>query len=130
MAAPRVDCTLAAIMAADAVGYSRLVQRDEQSTLDQLKIHRKELVEPLATEHGGRVVKLDERSPCRDRGEILEELEPTASTSPSRLHSIGPANPCPGWPGIWRLSRRERPRKPPPSLEKTAKTATWLVCLP
>ena len=47
MAAPCVDCTLAAIMAADAVGYSSLVQRDEPSTLDQLKIHRKELVEPL-----------------------------------------------------------------------------------
>src|SRR4026209_1056480 len=34
------------------------------------------------------------------------ELEPITSISPSRLHSIAPANPCPGWPGIWRLSRQ------------------------
>ena len=40
------------------VGYSRLVQRDEQGTLERLKAHRKELIEPLVTEHGGRVVKL------------------------------------------------------------------------
>ena len=58
MAAPRVDRRLTAILAADVVGYSRLVQRDEQGTLDRLKAHRKELVEPLVAEHGGRIVKL------------------------------------------------------------------------
>jgi TolB-like protein/class 3 adenylate cyclase/Flp pilus assembly protein TadD len=45
-------------LAADVVGYSRLVQRDEQGTLDRLKAHRKELIELLVAEHGGRVVKL------------------------------------------------------------------------
>jgi TolB-like protein/class 3 adenylate cyclase len=58
MAAPRVDRRLAAILAADVVGYSRLMGRDEQGTLDRLKAHRKELVEPLVAEHGGRIVKL------------------------------------------------------------------------
>ena len=58
MAAPRVDRRLTAILAADVVGYSRLMGRDEQGTLDRLKAHRKELVEPLVAEHGGRVVKL------------------------------------------------------------------------
>jgi class 3 adenylate cyclase/TolB-like protein len=58
LAAPRVDRRLTAVLAADVVGYSRLVQRDEQGTLDRLKAHRKELIEPLVTEHGGRVVKL------------------------------------------------------------------------
>jgi class 3 adenylate cyclase/tetratricopeptide (TPR) repeat protein len=58
LAAPRVDRRLTAVLAADVVGYSRLVQRDEQGTLDRLKAHRKELVEPLVAEHGGRVVKL------------------------------------------------------------------------
>jgi adenylate cyclase len=58
LAAPRVDRRLTAILAADVVGYSRLVQRDEQGTLDRLKAHRKELVEPVLTEHGGRIVKL------------------------------------------------------------------------
>ena len=56
--APRVERKLAAILAADVVGYSRLVGADEQGTLDRLKAHRKELVEPLVAEHGGRVVKL------------------------------------------------------------------------
>jgi TolB-like protein/class 3 adenylate cyclase/Tfp pilus assembly protein PilF len=58
MAAPRIDRRLTAVLAADVVGYSRLVQRDEQGTLDRLKAHRQELIEPLVTEHGGRVVKL------------------------------------------------------------------------
>src|SRR3954454_12743209 len=58
MAAPRIDRRLTAVLAADVVGYSRLVQRDEQGTLGRLKAHRRELVEPLVAEHGGRVVKL------------------------------------------------------------------------
>lgn len=58
MAAPRVDRRLAAILAADAAGYSRLVQRDEQGTLKRLRGHRKEFIEPLVAEHHGRVVKL------------------------------------------------------------------------
>ena len=40
------------------VGYSRLMERDEQGTLERLKAHRKELVEPLLAEHRGRIVKL------------------------------------------------------------------------
>jgi class 3 adenylate cyclase len=58
MAAPRADRRLAAILAADVVGYSRLMERDEDRTLERLKAHRKELVEPLLAEHRGRVVKL------------------------------------------------------------------------
>jgi TolB-like protein/class 3 adenylate cyclase len=45
-------------MAADVVGYSRLVERDEQGTLVRLRAHRKELIEPLLAEHHGRIVKL------------------------------------------------------------------------
>ncbi|HZI19607.1 MAG TPA: adenylate/guanylate cyclase domain-containing protein, partial [Pyrinomonadaceae bacterium] len=58
MAAPRVDRRLAAVLAADVVGYSRLMGRDEQGTHDRLKAHRKEFLEPLIAEHGGRIVKL------------------------------------------------------------------------
>jgi TolB-like protein len=58
MAAPRAERRLAAILAADVVGYSRLVERDEQGTLERLKAHRKGFVEPLLAEHRGRVVKL------------------------------------------------------------------------
>ena len=58
MAAPRIDRRLTAVLAADVVGYSRLVRRDEQGTLGRLKAHRGELVEPFVAEYGGRVVKL------------------------------------------------------------------------
>jgi adenylate cyclase len=58
MAASRVARRLAAILAADVVGYSRLIERDERGTLERLRTHRKELVEPLLAEHRGRIVKL------------------------------------------------------------------------
>src|SRR6188474_1749830 len=57
MAEARVERRLAAIMAGDIVGYSRLMGIDEEGTLRQLKAHRKELIDPKITEHRGRVVK-------------------------------------------------------------------------
>lgn len=57
-AAARIERRLAAIMAADVVGYSRLMGRDEPGTLARLKVHRQELVEPLLSDHHGRIVKL------------------------------------------------------------------------
>src|SRR5688500_9490018 len=58
MAAARIDRRLAAIMAVDVVGYSRLMERDEDRTLARLKAHRKEFLEPLIAEYQGRIVKL------------------------------------------------------------------------
>jgi adenylate cyclase len=49
---------LAAILAADAVGYSRLMGRDESGTLARLREHRKQRFEPSLARHGGRLVKL------------------------------------------------------------------------
>ncbi len=49
---------LTAILAVDVVGYSRLMDADEAGTFAQLKAHRKELLEPKITEHGGHIVKL------------------------------------------------------------------------
>src|SRR5437867_2019867 len=48
---------LAAILAADVVGYSRLVGADEEQTLDRLRAHRRELIDPKIREHQGRIVK-------------------------------------------------------------------------
>jgi adenylate cyclase len=53
----RVDRRLAAILAADVVGYSRLMGVDEEGTLSLLKTYRRELLEPRIVEHGGRIVK-------------------------------------------------------------------------
>lgn len=49
---------LAAILAADVVGYSRLMGANEVGTLAALKAHRKELVDSKIAEHNGRTVKL------------------------------------------------------------------------
>ncbi len=48
---------LAAILAADVVGYSRLMRADEEGTLKRLKVLRAELLDPRITEHNGRIVK-------------------------------------------------------------------------
>ncbi len=48
---------LAAILAADVVGFTRLMQIDEEGTLAALQAHRRELVDPLLVEHRGRLVK-------------------------------------------------------------------------
>jgi len=53
----RVERKLAAILAADVAGYSRLMGADEAGTLAQLKTHRRELIDPKIAEHRGRVVK-------------------------------------------------------------------------
>lgn len=49
---------LAAILAADVVGYSRLMEADEAETLAALNSHRNDLTDPLVAEHDGRIVKL------------------------------------------------------------------------
>jgi adenylate cyclase len=48
---------LSAILAADVVGYSRLMGTDEERTLERLKAHRRQLVDPKIKEHHGRIVK-------------------------------------------------------------------------
>jgi class 3 adenylate cyclase/CDGSH-type Zn-finger protein len=53
----RVERRLAAILSADVAGYSRLMGADEVGTLEALKAHRRELVDPAIAEHKGRIVK-------------------------------------------------------------------------
>ena len=48
---------LVAILAADVVGYSRMVGADEAGTLTRLRTLRREVIDPLFAEHGGRVFK-------------------------------------------------------------------------
>ncbi len=58
MAEERVQRRLAAILAADVVGYSRLMGEDETGTLNALNMHRAEFVHPTVAEYRGRIVKL------------------------------------------------------------------------
>ena len=57
MAEARVERRLAAILAADVVGYSRLMGINEEGTLAALKTHQRELIDPKIAEHRGRIVK-------------------------------------------------------------------------
>jgi adenylate cyclase len=57
MSNDRVERRLAAVLAADVAGYSRLMGRDEEGTLARLKALRKTLVDPKIAERRGRIVK-------------------------------------------------------------------------
>jgi class 3 adenylate cyclase len=57
MAEQRVQRRLAAILAADVVGYSRLMEADEAGTLAALKARRRDVLDPLVAKHQGRVFK-------------------------------------------------------------------------
>ena len=58
MAEAPTNRRLAAILAADVVGYSRMMASDEAGTLAALKRHREVVFDPAVAEHGGRIVKL------------------------------------------------------------------------
>jgi adenylate cyclase len=57
MEAPGPERRLAAVLAADMVGYSRLMEVDEAGTLARLKTHRLELVDPSIAKNRGRIIK-------------------------------------------------------------------------
>src|SRR4029078_4969540 len=54
----RIQRRLAAILAADVAGYSRLMEEDEAGTLAVLKARRREILTPLVAQHHGRLVKV------------------------------------------------------------------------
>ena len=58
MAEARVERRLAAILAADVVGYSRLMGADKAGTLAALTRHRETIFDPTVATHNGRIVKL------------------------------------------------------------------------
>jgi adenylate cyclase len=58
MAEERAQRRLAAILAADVVGYSRLMQADGAGTLAALKSRRVNILQPLVSKHRGRIVKV------------------------------------------------------------------------
>ncbi len=57
MAEPHNERRLAAVLAADVVGYSRMMAADEEGTLARLNVHRREFLEPTVAAHRGRIVK-------------------------------------------------------------------------
>jgi TolB-like protein/class 3 adenylate cyclase len=75
MAAARVERRLAAILAADVVGYSALMERDERDTFARLKAHREELFEPTIEMPRGRVFKLMGDGLLAEFGSVVDAVE-------------------------------------------------------
>ena len=65
---------LAAILAADVAGYSRLMERDEADTFERLRAHRKELFEPEIAKHHGRIFKLMGDGLLAEFGSVIDAV--------------------------------------------------------
>ncbi len=65
---------LAAILAADVAGYSRLIGTDEEGTLERLKTIRAELIDPKISEHRGRIVKTTGDGLLVEFGSVVDAL--------------------------------------------------------
>ncbi len=70
-----MDRRLSAIMAADVVGYSRLMGQDEGGTLTALKAHRAEFTDPAIAGHRGRIVKLMGDGVLVEFASVVDALE-------------------------------------------------------
>ncbi len=70
-----VERRLAAIFVGDVVGYSRLMGEDEARTLAALKAHRSEFIDPIVTEHRGRIVKLMGDGVLIEFASVVDALE-------------------------------------------------------
>src|SRR4030081_3947443 len=80
MTGERVVRRLAAILAADVVGYSRLMGRDENGTLARFKGHMHERFEPTLVRHGGRLVKLTGDGALVEFTSVLGPLGPAVES--------------------------------------------------
>lgn len=65
---------LAAILATDVVGYSRLIRADEEGTLERLKALRDEIIEPNIAKHHGRIVKLMGDGMLAEFGSVVDAV--------------------------------------------------------
>ncbi len=66
---------LSAILAADAVGYSRLMERDEVDTFERLQAHRRDLFEPEIAAHHGRTFKLTGDGLLAEFASVVDAVE-------------------------------------------------------
>ena len=70
-----MDRKLAAILAADVVGYAKLMEKDERGTFERLKAGRKELFEPEIARHHGRIFKLMGDGLLAEFGSVVDAVE-------------------------------------------------------
>jgi adenylate cyclase len=73
--AARVARRLAAILAIDMVGFSRLMEADEAGTIARQRAHRREHIEPVLREHGGRIVKTTGDGLLVEFGSVVDAVD-------------------------------------------------------
>ena len=74
MATERLERRLAAILAADVVGYSRLVEANEAATLETFRVIKTELFDPTIAGHRGRLVKTTGDGFLAEFGSVVDAL--------------------------------------------------------
>jgi adenylate cyclase len=89
----RVERRLAAILAADVAGYSRLIEADEERTLGRLKALRAELIDPKIAAHRGRIVKTTGDGLLVEFASVVDALRCAAEMQAALAESNAPLVP-------------------------------------
>jgi len=88
MTEQRINRRLAAILAADVVGYSRLMGADEAGTLAALKRHREAVFDPAVAAHHGRIVKLIGDGVIAEFGSVVDAVSCALSVQRSSAGTL------------------------------------------
>jgi TolB-like protein/class 3 adenylate cyclase len=89
----RVERRLAAILAADVAGYSRLIEADEEGTLSRLKALRAELIDPKIAGHHGRIVKTTGDGLLIEFASVIDALRCAAEVQAAMAEGNAPIPP-------------------------------------
>jgi adenylate cyclase len=89
----QVERRLAAILAADVVGYSRLIEADEEGTLGRLKTLRAEIIDPKIAGHRGRIVKTTGDGLLVEFSSVVDALRCAAELQAAMAERNGPQSP-------------------------------------
>ena len=81
---------LAAILAADVAGYSRLIGADEEGTLNRLRSIRAEVIDPKIAEHHGRIVKTTGDGLLVEFASVVDALRCAAEIQAAMAESNAP----------------------------------------
>src|SRR5437870_171259 len=87
---PAVVRRLAAILAADVAGYSRLIEADEEGTLSRLKVLRAEIIDPKIAHHKGRIVKTSGDGLLVEFASLVDALRCAAEVQTALAESNAP----------------------------------------
>ena len=81
---------LTAILVADVVGYSRLMEQDETGTLAALTAHRRELIDPTIAQHHGRIIKLMGDGTLVEFASVVDAVECAIAIQSALAQASGP----------------------------------------